>query len=204
MFLLLMPIFQAMVAVAQVVVSVVMAVVKVVVKVAVAAVKMVARAVLRRVTGIRDNPLWDALIFRHIDWKRAMLGQEEQDKEVSKAEDEWGKDDNGDGIPDRYNDEVTSPAADFLHIKYPFSQRLLVENDYIRSSPRVRGALPSVVAPGAKGIVRSAFWDTQGAWAQVKWNIFSLGENRPSITHLVNQMDLHLLGHVNPSMRVTE
>jgi hypothetical protein len=153
-------------------------------------------------TGNNQN-FWEYFIFKNINWRRLLLHREEADAELERLNAELGDEDEN-GIPDLYDGEVTSPSEDILGIKYP--QTLLRENDYIRYLPRnvknlAQDAQP--VPPGAKGIVRSETVNNTGAYAWVKWNIYSMGEGRPAILHRANQMDLSLLGHVYDSYRVT-
>lgn len=148
-----------------------------------------------------DHPAWYFIIFRHFDWKRALLGQEEHDEEVDRITSEL-EDSDANGIPDLYDLEVRTPEADFLGIKYPVA--FLEENDYIRLMPRRLGALSSPVPPGSKGIVRDVWIDGTGAYARIKWNQYSKGEGRPAPLYTINQMDSHKLGHISRDYRVTQ
>jgi hypothetical protein len=147
---------------------------------------------------------WEFILFQHIDWKRALRSRRDAEAETQRLLEE-SEDNNSNGIPDLYDQMVTSPAQDFLHIKYP--QKNFRENDYVRYAPRNLKNLildPQPVGLGAKGLVRSETINNQGAYAWVKWNAYSRGEGRPSPLYRVNQMDLHMLGHVHDSYRVTQ
>lgn len=182
------------------------AIVKIVGNVVIKAIRATTRimgAMVRRAGAmmIENHPVWEFILTRHFNWKRALVSQEDFDAEVKRLETEIGEDADGNGIPDAYDEAVLSPADDVLGIKYP--SRLLVENDYIRLMPRARGALLSPVPRGSKGIVRETTLDTRGAWAWIKWNQFSRGEDRPAPLHRINQMDAHLLGHISRNSRAT-
>lgn len=195
--------FRAAFAVVKFVGSVIAAAVKAVVSV----VKHVARAVVssqsvvtatlrstvRQVTGTEYSPGWDLIVHRHFDWKRALFNQDELDDERDRLADQLGDDDSN-GIPDLYDSEVTTPAQDFLEIKYP--PVLLRENDYVRFLPRRVGAMAQPVMVGGKGLIRSETVTNIGQIVMVKWNALNPRGRVDAPLYPANAMDLYLLGHV--------
>lgn len=176
------------------VVSVISAVVRTVVSV----VRYVVRSaltVVRQVSMRAGNydARWDYILFKHINWRRALLGQSQKDDERDRLRKQLGDKDNN-GIPDLYDREVTTPAQDFLGIKYP--DTLLRENDYVRYMPRRLGAIPQPVGVGGKGLVRSETLNNVGQIVLVKWNALNPRGRLDAPLYPCNAMDLHVLGHV--------
>jgi hypothetical protein len=162
----------------------------------VSVVKAAAMSVVRQI-GIqtigRASPMLDLMLFNHIHWMQALRGQEDFDEEMARLNDEMG-DDDGNGIPDLYDEEVTSPGEDFLHIKFPTP--LLRENDYVAFMPRAVGALGFPVAPGMKGLVRGVDLIPMGQFVGVKWNALNPRGPVGAFPITANAMDLLYLGHV--------
>lgn len=188
--------------------SAITAVVRTVISIVKDIVMWVVRRTLHTLTHIFGNdrglPLYmDWVLFKHFDWRRAILGQKELDDAVERLTEDLGDADRN-GIPDLYDQEVTDPSQDFLGIKYP--QRLLRENDYVRFMPRAIGGslLPQPVAMGGKGLVRSETVNNMGAYVWVKWNALNPRGAAQAPLWRVNQMDLFFLGHVHDSYRVTQ
>lgn len=167
------------------------ATVKFVVRGVLGAVKWGSRQVAMRAGGY--SPKWDLFLNRQINWRRALLGQKEMDEERDRLAREL-EDKDRNGIPDLYDSQVTSPAQDFLGIKYP--KELLRENDYVRYLPRELGALPQPVVVGSKGLVRSETLSNIGQHVWVKWNALNPPGRADAPLYRCNAMDLHLLGHV--------
>src|SRR4051812_6307094 len=116
-------VFSAVVTVVKVVVMTIAAVVKTIVS----AVQQVIRQVTKRNGG--HSAGWDVFINQQIDWRRALTSQEDAEEERDRLANELD-DNDGNGIPDLYDEQVPSPDLDFLPLKFP--ERLLIQNDYCR------------------------------------------------------------------------
>lgn len=180
-------VFSAVVTVVKVVVMTIAAVVKTIVS----AVQQVIRQVTKRSGGYSAG--WDVFINQQIDWRRALTSQEEAEAERDRLATELD-DNDGNGIPDLYDAQVTTPDADFLHLKFP--ERLLIQNDYCRYLPRGIATLPQPVDIGSKGLVRSEGLTAQGQFVMIKWNALNPPGRLDAPLYECNSMDLFKIGHV--------
>lgn len=139
------------------------------------------------------SPAWDLILFQRINFRRALLGQQQADAERDRIIRDLDDNDHN-GIPDLYDESVTTPGADFLHLKYPTT--LLKEKDYVRYLPRRLGGIPQPVATGSKGLILSETVSNVGQIVGVKWNSLNPPGRVDAPLLACNAMDLWKIGHV--------
>jgi hypothetical protein len=165
-----------------------------VIETVVSAVKSAFRSALSR--SLDADPMLDAFIMDHIRWRKALTSQRAADDEMDRLLHELDDNDQN-GIPDLYDREVTRPEDDFLHIKYPTPDKLLLENDYCRFMPRRFLDIAQPVVSGGKGLVRSETINNMGQYVMIKWNALNPRGPADAPLYPCNALDLFKLGHVS-------